>query len=147
MSILPTHHQYSFVVDASSIDENGHVNNVEYVRWMQEAATAHATALGLLELMAREGTTWVAREHTIKYLQPAFAGETIGVQTWVVNFRKVRSTRRYRFIRLPEQTLLAEGATDWINVDATTGKPRPVPKPVQEMFADIKSDTIPVSTW
>ncbi len=33
------HYQYRFDVDQSSIDENGHVNNVEYVRWMQETAT------------------------------------------------------------------------------------------------------------
>lgn len=142
-----SHFQYSFVVAKASIDENAHVNNVEYVRWMQEAATRHATSFGLLELMAKDGTTWVAREHRIKYLQPAFEGETIGVQTWVANFRKVRSTRRYRFVRLPDLTVLAEGETDWIYVDVKTGKPRAAPKSVQEMFDTIKTETIPVRTW
>ena len=33
-------------IGADSIDLNGHVNNQEYVRWMQDVATAHSSAQG-----------------------------------------------------------------------------------------------------
>ena len=33
------------VVPESTIDANGHVNNVHYVQWMQNAAEAHSAAL------------------------------------------------------------------------------------------------------
>ena len=33
-------HSHSFTVPADAIDENGHVNNVVYVQWMQKQARA-----------------------------------------------------------------------------------------------------------
>ena len=73
------------------------------------------------------GAAWVARSHKIEYLKPAFAGEDVAALTWVVNFRRVRSVRRYRFLRERDGTLLAEGETDWVFVDAVSGRPRRIP--------------------
>ena len=38
--------EQQFIVPATAIDENGHANNVEYVRWMQDVARAHAEVCG-----------------------------------------------------------------------------------------------------
>jgi acyl-CoA thioester hydrolase len=142
------HYQYSFEVEPASIDENGHVNNVEYVRWMQEAATAHAEAMGSLAALEDVNATWVVREHAIKYFRPAFLGDRIGVQTWVENFRKVRSVRRYRFLNLADHSVLAEGSTNWIFVNATTGKPMTVPLHIQDLFTLVPdSSVIPLDQW
>jgi len=144
----PMHYQYSFEVEPASIDENGHVNNVEYVRWMQEAATRHAEAMGWLAALEDIDATWVVREHDIKYFKPAFAGDHIGVQTWVENFRKVRSTRRYRFLNLTDLSLLAEGATQWIFVNTKTGKPMTVPPHIQALFLIVPdSSAVPKDAW
>ena len=35
-------YRWEFQVPAAAVDANGHVNNVEYVRWMQEAAVLHS---------------------------------------------------------------------------------------------------------
>jgi acyl-CoA thioester hydrolase len=51
-----------------------------------------------------------------------------------VNFRKVRSLRRYRFIRVADQTVLAEGETDWVFVDAATGRPQAIPDEIRKAF-------------
>jgi acyl-CoA thioester hydrolase len=56
------------------------------------------------------------------------------VRTWVTNFRKVRSLRRYRFLRVSDQALLAKGETDWVFVDAASGRPRPIPEEVVACF-------------
>jgi len=142
------HYQYSFEVDPSSIDDNGHVNNVEYVRWMQEAATRHAEALGSLAALEEFDATWVVREHDIKYFKPAFAGNRIGVQTWIENLRKVRSVRRYRFVDLSDFSILAEGSTHWIFVNIKTGKPMTVPPKIQELFPLIPDPSrVPVDHW
>lgn len=142
------HFQYSFAVDPASIDENGHVNNVEYVRWMQEAATRHAEAMGSLAALENLDATWVVREHDIKYFKPAFAGDIIGVQTWVENFRKVRSLRRYRFLNVADNSTLAEGATHWIFVNTVTGKPMTVPPQIQQLFTLVPdSKSVPRDQW
>jgi acyl-CoA thioester hydrolase len=76
----------------------------------------------------------VIRTHRIEYLNPAFAGDALTVLTWVANFRKVRSLRRYKFIRAADKTILAQGETDWVFVDAGTGRPRAIPDEIKNAF-------------
>src|SRR5208283_2191819 len=92
-------YQIELKVPAAVVDGNGHVNNVAYVQWMQDAAIRHSAASGCTQATEAIGATWVARTHHVEYLRPAFAGDTVTVLTWVSDFRKVRSLRRYKFIR------------------------------------------------
>lgn len=119
-------------VPASALDGNGHVNNVEYVRWMQQAAVAHAEAVGCSSATREAGATWVVRSHHVEYLRPVFAGEELTVKTWVSTLRKTRSLRKYLFLRGDEQ--VARGETLWVFVDATTGRPRAILPAVQTAF-------------
>ena len=127
-------YSYEFTVPADALDENGHVNNVRYVQWMQEAAVRHYESLGGIPLTQAIGATWVVRSHNIEYLRPAFAGDRIEVNTWVVNIRRVRSLRRYRFLRVSDGKLLVKGETDWVFVNAKTGAPMAVPEEIIRIF-------------
>jgi len=129
-------HRFNLTVPAEVVDENRHVNNVAYVQWMQAAAARHSAICGATRLGQALGATWVIRTHRIEYLSPAFAGDAITVETWVANFRKVRSLRRYKFMRAADQTLLAEAETDWVFVDAATGRPRAIPDEIRKAFGD-----------
>src|SRR6185312_304733 len=111
--LSPTH-VYPVEVTATAIDANGHANNVEFVRWMQEAAIAHADDRGCTAATSSAGAIWVVRSHRIDYRRPAFAGEVIRVVTWVENIRRAFSLRKYRFERGAENEVLAEGETDWV---------------------------------
>jgi acyl-CoA thioester hydrolase len=127
-------HRYTIVVGRKALDENGHVNNVQYVQWMQDAAVEHSDRTGCTRLTRKAGAMWVARSHIIEYLRPAFKDERITVLTWVSNWRKVRSLRKYRFVREADGVLLARGETDWVCVDATSGRPRNIPDEVAGAF-------------
>jgi len=126
--------RYELKVSIETIDENGHVNNVEYLRWMLDAAVMHADILGCTEATKAVGATWVVRTHCIKYLRPAFAGEKIVVLTWVSNLRRVLSLRKYKVVRMEDEAVLAEGETDWVFVNAATGKLRSIPKDILSVF-------------
>ena len=123
-------YQYSLTVPDHAVDTNGHVNNIEYLRWMQDAAILHSDSQGCTKATILVGATWVVRTHHIEYLRPAFAGETVCVLTWVSNFRRVQSLRKYRIIRFHDNAVLVEGETDWVFVDARTGRLRSIPKDV-----------------
>jgi acyl-CoA thioester hydrolase len=125
-------YRYEFTVPPEALDQNGHVNNVQFVQWMQEAAVRHFESVGGVEHTLAIGATWVVRSHTIEYFRPAFAGDTIEVQTWVANIRRVRSLRRYRFLRKTDGQKLVEGATDWVLVNARNGFPLAIPQEVAE---------------
>ncbi|WP_035985490.1 acyl-CoA thioesterase [Leptolyngbya sp. KIOST-1] len=129
----PFYHQ-EFVVPRAVVDDNGHVNNVAYVQWMQDVAIAHATDVGCTAQTQALGATWVARSHQITYLRPAFAGDRLRLITWVATLRKARSTRHYKFLRPSDDTVLATGATEWVFVDAITHRPRTIPLSVSGCF-------------
>jgi acyl-CoA thioester hydrolase len=133
-------YSYEFVIPGSAVDENGHVNNVMYVQWMQDAAVRHYEAIGGTGPTQAIGATWVVRSHLVEYLRPAFEGERIKVQTWVVNLRRARSLRRYRFIRVTDEVGLVRGETDWVFVDANSGAPRAIPAEVAGLFTLIPDE-------
>lgn len=133
--------RYSFVFPPEAEDENRHVNNVEYVRKLQEAAIAHTRQNGWMpeELHAR-GWTWVARSHFIEYLQPCRAGEPIEILTWVASFRKIRSLRKYRIVRVSDGAILANAQTEWAFLDRRTGRPVAIPSEVLAAYVVVPED-------
>lgn len=123
----------SITIASDVIDENGHVNNVAYVQWMQDIAVEHYASIGGIEAQGN-GATWFVREHRIEYFFPAFAGEEIEIRTWVENVRRVRSLRKYEFARKSDGRVLVKGETDWVFVDAKTGRPLLIPEEVSKIF-------------
>ena len=133
---MPLSSTYSktITIPDSAIDENGHVNNVIYVQWMQDIAIEHYESIAGPNPMQHLGATWVVREHRIEYLLPAFANEDIEIRTWVENMRRVRSLRKYEFIRKSDGKTFVRGETDWVCVDAKSGKPIAVPDEVIDVL-------------
>lgn len=130
----PGVYRYELTVPAAAVDGNGHVNNVEYLRWMLEAAVRHSDQRGSTQAVRDLGAAWVVRTHHLEYLRPAFAGERLAVLTWVAEFRKVRSRRRYRIFRVADGALLAEGETLWVLIDSSSGRPRSIPEAITRLF-------------
>jgi acyl-CoA thioester hydrolase len=132
MPISPTYSK-TITIPASAIDENGHVNNVVYVQWMQDIAVEHYASIGGIEAQGPDAT-WVVRQHRIEYLLPAFEGEEIEIRTWVEDLRKVRSLRMYEFVRKSDGKVLVKGETDWVFMDVKTGRVKAIPAEVEEIF-------------
>ncbi len=124
-------------ISKSAIDENGHANNVAYVQWMQDIAVEHYASMGGIEVQGSE-STWVVREHKVEYFLPAFIDEEIEIRTWVENIRRVRSLRKYEFVRKSDGKVLVRGETDWVFVDIKTGTPKAVPEAVQKIFNPLR---------
>ena len=61
------------VIQPDDIDDMDHVNNVVYVRWVQDVAVAHWFAYATPALQVEFG--WVATRHEIDYQSAAVAGD------------------------------------------------------------------------
>ena len=131
------------VVPACAIDGNGHVNNVAFVGWMQDVATRHFESVGCGAAMRAAGATWVVRSHHVEYLGSAFEGDRLQVLTWIVDFGRARSMRRYRFLRASDSRLLVKGETDWVFVSADTGRPCAIPEEIRTAFRVVPADREP----
>lgn len=127
-------HRMQIVVDATDIDDLGHASNIAYVRWVQEAAVAHSTAMGLGPAeYVRRGQVFVVRRHTVEYLRPVFAGDVLDVETRVVSLRSATSERETVILR-PSGETAATARTLWAYVDAGTGRPTRIPADVAAKF-------------
>ena len=149
---MPALFELPLRVTADDIDPLGHVNNIQYVKWMQTAALAHSAAQGWPhDEYVRLGAGWVVRSHTIEYLQPAYEGDEVVVVTWVADMKKVTSLRRYHIERhRPKDdgsglavSLLARAATDWAFVDYTSKLPRRIAPEVSRSFEIVPLDAPP----
>ena len=132
---MPSSSTYSKIITIpqSAIDENGHVNNVAYVQWMQDIAVEHYASIGGIQAQG-SGATWVVRSHRIEYFLPAFVGEEVEIKTWVENIKRVRSLRKYEFFRKSDGKILVKGETDWVFVDVKSGRPLAIPEEVKNVF-------------
>ena len=126
---------HSFTVPDASIDGNGHVNNLEYLRWMQEVAMAHSDAQGWTQARyMKTGGSWVVRSHAIEYLRPTFVGEALTVLTWIGGFEQQESPRSYLFWRERDRKVVAKARTLWVYVDAETGRAKSIPEAFKAAF-------------
>ena len=126
---------YTFNVKREDIDFNGHVNNVTYLSWMIEAATAHSVAVGFdYQNCLKLGGTWVARSHTIEYKKPAFENDELQMKTWIEDIGKILSTRRYALTRPIDGALICEGKTEWVFVDSKKMRPMKIPSEIVAGF-------------
>jgi acyl-CoA thioester hydrolase len=112
-------------VQPEHIDVLGHVNNVVYLSWMQDAATAHIEALGLgLKEYLELKHAMVAVEHHVQYRKAALQGEEIILRTWLNDINALYSFRQYAFYRPSDKAVLFMGSTQWACVEIATGRPK-----------------------
>lgn len=138
---MPRIYSHRFTVPAEAIDVHRHVNNVEYLRWMQDVAIAHTTALGWP--MARyfeQRCSWVIRSHFIEYLRPAFLNDPIRLLTWVAGMGERSSTRKYLFWRESDRQIIARAETAWVFINTRDGLPQPILDEVRAAFSVVDDE-------
>lgn len=121
-----------FRVARTDIDGLGHVNNVVYLQWVQDAAAAHWRHAATPA--QHEEIVWVAVRHEIDYKAPGFAGDDLVARTWVQEWTAVTSERHTEIVRPADGALLAQSRTVWCAVDPATQRPRRVDAAVKERF-------------
>lgn len=122
-------------ITPADIDELGHVNNVVYLRWVQDAATAHWRAAATRE--QQEAIAWVALRHEIDYKHPAMPGDAIVASTWVGSADSVRFERFVEILRANDRKLLAQARTLWCPISRATGRVTRVGDDVRRVFSRV----------
>ena len=119
---------FHHTVTADEIDSQGHVDNLQYLRWTLGAAGAHSAACGWDKQSAlAEGFGWVVRHHEAKYRAAAFAGDQIVVRTWVSEIGRFASMRKYVVCRMNDPEVLTRVQTRWVYVDLRNHKVVAIP--------------------
>jgi acyl-CoA thioester hydrolase len=120
-------------VMSGDIDEQNHVNNTVYLRWVQEVATAHWRAVA--STYAQESIGWVVLRHEIDYKASACPGDDVVLRTWVGKATRLTFERFTEIRRISDGQLLSTARTLWCPINAQTGRPVRVPVEVREQFS------------
>ena len=129
----PERFTLAITVQPGDIDEQGHVNNVVFLRYVQDVATAHWRARALP--VDQAALVWVVVRHEIDYKRPAFLGDELVAETWVGPASRRTFERNTRITHAADGRLLVEARTLWCPLDATTLRPTEPSADVRERFA------------
>jgi len=120
-------------VVADDIDEQNHVNNTVYLRWVQNVATAHWQALASPQ--SQDTIGWIVLRHEIDYKAPATLGDEIVLRTWVGKASRLTFERFTEIRRKSDGQLLSQARTLWCPINEQTGRPTRVPAEVRRQFS------------
>ena len=115
------------------IDALGHVNNIVYVRWIQDVAAAHWRAITSPEQRAE--LAWVVVRHEIDYKVAARLGDRLVGRTFIGETSAVTCIRHTEIAYPGDARTLVEARTKWCSVDPATGRPKRIPEPIRTRFA------------
>ena len=122
---------FHHTVTKYEIDSQGHVDNLQYLRWTLGAAGDHSAACGWDAKRAREaGFGWVVRNHEAKYRAAAFAGDQIVVRTWISEIGPFASLRKYVVCRMNAPEVLTRVQTRWVYVDLRVHRVVAIPETI-----------------
>lgn len=133
---MPKVYRQAFKVRHYECDAYGHLQNANYLRYMQESAFNASADVGYDLARYRDlGSYWLIRYTDIEYQRPLSYGDHIVVETWVEDFRRVRSVRAYRFRIKETDEIAARAYTDWVYLDSTSMKPISIPDEMVNAFS------------
>jgi acyl-CoA thioester hydrolase len=123
------------VVRDDDIDPLGHASNIVFVRWIQDVALAHSTAVGLdLDAYQKLGAVFVVVRHEIDYLRPALRADVLEARTWISSVMAAKCLRRTELVRKHDGMVLARGVTTWGFVAFANGRPKRISEGVRAAF-------------
>ncbi len=122
------------ILDHQASNEVNHVNNIEFIKWIDKASEIHLDTTGWTRPKLLDAQCmWFVARHEIDYRGEAFLDDALVLSTWVEDVRRVKSWRSTKIHALrDEPTLVCECRTLWVLVNLETKKPMPVPSSMAE---------------
>lgn len=126
-------HSKIIEVGEEHLDEFNHVNNVQYVHWVEEIAKEH------WELVKNKTSYpndfWVMADHHIQYKKQVYKGDMLKVVTYPENPEGIRQPRKVEFYRGKE--LVVNSRTLWVLIDSESNK---IKRIAENWFESLKED-------
>ncbi|MEP7005398.1 MAG: acyl-CoA thioesterase [Sphingomonas bacterium] len=104
----------------ADIDELGHVNNVVWVKWIQDIAVAHWAAIATPD--QQDAYIWVVTRHEIDYRGNVGPGETVTGETWVPEPPRGARFDRHAQFTGADGKVKVEAVSTWALLDRASGR-------------------------
>ncbi|MET3035518.1 acyl-ACP thioesterase domain-containing protein [Chryseobacterium sp. NRRL B-14859] len=111
-------YQKQIQVTEEHIDQNNHVNNVQYVHWVEEIAAEHWDLLKQKTEYVNDA--WMLLDHHIQYKKQAYLNDIITIKTYPKPPEGAKQPRKVEFYC--NDQLLVDSNTLWVLFDPQTKK-------------------------
>tara|TARA_B100001029_G_C14780211_1_gene296097 strand:+ start:206 stop:613 length:408 start_codon:yes stop_codon:yes gene_type:complete len=118
------------------LDEFNHVNNVQYLYWIQQVSQAHWSNLIFKKNITSKGL-WVVRSHKIEYKNLTKLNDKIIVSTYIKSIKDYLSERSVVIKLKKTEKILVKCLTEWCYVDSKTQRLKKIPKEIIKLFNNI----------
>jgi YbgC/YbaW family acyl-CoA thioester hydrolase len=143
MSVDPLAYSTRWKVRPYELDGNGHVNNAVYLNYAEALTIEHAELSGYGRDWARSrGGAWLVHRSVVTHHLPAVYGDELELTVRVELVRGVRGVRRTTLRRARDGAEVAEVLTEWVWVDASSGRPSLVPAELVELARPVTEATL-----
>jgi acyl-CoA thioester hydrolase len=137
---MPNIHTYHVSVRHYECAADGRVHPAVILHYLQEAAFSASAAVGYSAARYESlGLQWYAYETDLELMTSLRYGDSIEIKTWVADFRRVLSQRRYELYR--DGIMVARAGTDWVLIDAARGRPASIPDEIVAAYS--KGEALP----
>lgn len=124
----------TFNVVEADIDSLNHVNNIAYLKWVQDISIAHWYQIAPKKIT--DHYYWVVVRHEIDYRQSAYLNDEITAVTWVGESEGVKSDRFVHFYS--RDKLITRAKTTWCLMDKESNKPVRITDDIIEILEPYK---------
>ena len=125
-------HSKIIEVGEEHLDQFNHVNNVQYVHWVEQIAKEHWEIVK--NKTSYPNDFWVMADHHIQYKKQVYRGDILKVVTYPENPEGIRQPRKVEFYRGDE--LVVDSWTLWVLIDSESHKIKRIAENWLESFKD-----------
>lgn len=122
----------NIIIKPEDIDQLGHVNNIVYLKWVQDVAIAHWSTLAHKDI--QEKYFWVVVRHEIDYLSSAYLNSQLQAVTWIGGYSGAKSDRFVTIVDIATNKTIASVKTTWCMINAVNHRPARIESDVADLF-------------
>ena len=119
-------------VTKDHLDELNHVNNVQYVHWVQNIAKAHWQAAASKAIQNKY--FWVLITHFIEHKAEALLNDLIHVKTYIAKNEGATCIRIVEILNKTTNKLLAKSETKWCFIASQSKRPTRITPEIVNLF-------------
>lgn len=118
-----------------------HVNNAEYVRWIDRLAEMATDDAGFTrQSLLANNRMWFVARHEIDYRGEAFLGDRLLAATWIESWTRTTAHRATAVIDATTLRLICVASTRWAYVNLVSRRPTRIPDEVRNILPAVPGE-------
>lgn len=123
------------VVEWGDMDAFGHVNNIVYYEYAQNARIHYNEQLDLFN----KNTLSVLVNSSCQYLKPVTYPDTLWIGVRVKKIGNTSITHEYRYYSVNQEAIVAIGESILVYLDKQTGQKKPIDEDKKQVIANLEN--------